>query len=85
MVLRPSSLYPSTSMSKERWFAQYERLEAEFPDWSDDKLSEAALEAQRDEMADQADMMVDQQKEQGVLLDEDPTNEEDENWKLGSD
>lgn len=69
-------------MSKAEWFRNFERLEAEHPDWSQDKLSEAALDAQRDEMADQADMMVDAKKEQGALLDEDLTNEEDENWNV---
>lgn len=50
-------------MSKESWFRHFEQLEAEFPEESDDKLCEMAREREIDEMADQADMMVDRAKE----------------------
>ena len=50
-------------MNKESWFRCFEQLEAEFPEESDDKLAEMACAREVDEMADQADMLVDRAKE----------------------
>ena len=50
-------------MSKESWFRHYEQLQAEHPDECDDNLSEMARDREIDEMADQADLLVDQAKE----------------------
>lgn len=47
-------------MSKENWFAHFERLDAEHPELGDDELSEMASEAQRDEFADRADQINDE-------------------------
>ncbi len=47
-------------MSSDNWFAHFERLDAEYPDKSDEELSEMASEAQVDEMADRADMLNDE-------------------------
>ena len=56
-------------MSKANWFEHYERLEAEHPTWTDDQLSDGALEAQRDQMADRVDQMKDQKMEQDACSD----------------
>ena len=50
-------------VSKDSWFRHFEQLEAEHPDLSDDTLAEMAREREIDEMADQADLAVDQAKE----------------------
>lgn len=53
-------------MSKDNWFQHYERLyderEAGEIDVDDEELSEMADEAQRDEMADRADILHDERK-----------------------
>jgi len=50
-------------MSKEDWFRHFEEIDAEHPELSDDEKSEMASEAQRDEMADRADLISDERKE----------------------
>ena len=49
-------------MSKDAWFAEFERLEAEHPELSDDKLSDLATKALADSMADAADQALDEAK-----------------------
>jgi len=50
-------------MSKDEWFAEYERLEAERPDLTDEELADLAHEALIDRWADRADMLLDAEKE----------------------
>lgn len=50
-------------MSKEAWFANFEYLQAEHPDMSDEDLSEMASERLRDQYADRADQINDERKE----------------------
>ena len=50
-------------MSKEEWFREYERLEAEHPDKDPEELSEMALEKLIDKVAAQADQLLDEEKE----------------------
>ena len=50
-------------MSKEEWFQEFERLEAEHPDKSDEELSDMAEEALVDRMAYQADTLLDEMKD----------------------
>jgi hypothetical protein len=49
-------------MSKEEWFREFERLEAEHPNKSDDELSDMAHEAWVDKMATTADRLLDEAK-----------------------
>lgn len=49
-------------MSKEAWFQNFERLEAEYPELSDEDLSELASQRQREEFADRADLLKDEAK-----------------------
>ena len=49
-------------MSNESWFKEFERLEAEHPDFGDATLSDMADEALSDKMADQADRALDEMK-----------------------
>lgn len=46
-------------MSKDEWFAEYERIEAERPDLTDAELADLAHEALVDRMADRADALLD--------------------------
>lgn len=51
-------------MSKEAWFREFERIEAERPEITDDEvLSDMASEALRDKMADEADHALDRYKD----------------------
>ena len=50
-------------MSKEQWFENFERLEAEYPNLSDEDLSEMASERQRQDFAERADRLKDEGKE----------------------
>ena len=55
-------------MSKDAWFAEFERLDAEMangeiPQMSEDELADAAHEAMVDRFADAVDMAWDQRKE----------------------
>lgn len=43
-------------MSKEDWLRHYERLRNRYPSLPDDVLAEAARDAERDEIAERADM-----------------------------
>ena len=57
-------------MSKEVWFEEYERLDAEMangeiPQMTEDELADAAHEAMVDRFADEADMAKDMRKERG--------------------
>ena len=52
-------------MSKEAWFREFERLEAEHPERSDDELSDMAWDAAVDRMACQADQLRDEAKYEG--------------------
>ena len=57
-------------MSKEAWFREYERLEAEMeageiPQMTEDELADAAHVAMVDRFADEADMAKDMRKESG--------------------
>jgi len=49
-------------MSKDAWFAQFERLEAEHPEKSDFELGNMAQDALADQMAAQADYLKDEAK-----------------------
>ena len=46
-------------MPSDLWFAQFERLDAEHPELSEDQLSELAEQAVRDEYADRVDAAMD--------------------------
>ena len=50
-------------MSKEDWLRHYERLQARYPSLPDDVLADAARDAERDEIAERADMARMKQKE----------------------
>ncbi len=50
-------------MSKEAWFREYERLEAEYPEFSAEKLDQMARDCVVDDMAAMADQLVDEAKE----------------------
>jgi hypothetical protein len=50
-------------MSKEAWFANFEYLQAEHPDMTDEDLSEMASERLRDQFADRADQLNDEKWE----------------------
>ena len=56
-------------MSKEAWFVQFERLEAERDageiDATDEQLSDMAHDAMVDRMAEQADRLSDEAKYEG--------------------
>ena len=49
-------------MSKEAWFKEFERLQAEHPEKSDEDLSDMAHEAVVDRMAARADFLLDEMK-----------------------
>ena len=49
-------------MSKEEWFAEFERLEAEHPEKSDAELSDMAHEAMVERQAVRADHILDEMK-----------------------
>jgi len=49
-------------VSKEEWFREFERLEAEHPEKSDEELSQMAHDAQVDMMAAKADQLLDEAK-----------------------
>ena len=53
-------------MGSDAWFAQFERLDAEYPGLSDDELSEMAEQAVRDDYADRVDAARDELSEGGV-------------------
>ena len=53
-------------MSKEAWFREFERLEAEHPDMADDELSDMAHEALVDRIAAKADQLVDEAKYEAI-------------------
>lgn len=50
-------------MSKEAWFREYERLEAEYPEESDEMLDKMARDCVADDMAARADQLADEAKE----------------------
>jgi len=50
-------------MSKEAWFRQFERLEAEHPEKDDDELGDMAHEAMVEGFAQQVDQAMDEKKE----------------------
>ena len=50
-------------MSSDAWFRQFERLDAEHPNLSEDELSEMAEQAVRDEYADRVDAAMDEASE----------------------
>ncbi len=47
-------------MGSDNWFRHFEALLTEHPELDDDKLSEMATEAERDEYADRADQIYDE-------------------------
>ena len=53
-------------MSKEAWFREFERIQAEYPEMSDEKASEQAFEDLTDKFADAVDRAKDEKKEQGI-------------------
>ena len=55
-------------MSKEEWFRQFERLEAEHPEKSDEELSNMAQEALVDQISAKADQLVDEAKTEGPVI-----------------
>lgn len=54
-----------TRMSKEQWFQNFERIQAEHPELSDEEASEMASEKQREDFADRADQLKDEAKYDG--------------------
>ena len=52
-------------MSKEQWFQNFERIQAEHPELSDEEASEMASEKQREDFADRADQLKDEAKYDG--------------------
>jgi hypothetical protein len=50
-------------MSKDAWFREFERLEAEHPEKSDDELGDMAHDALVDKLADRADRLHDEARE----------------------
>ena len=52
----------ATDMSKEAWFQEYERLEAEHPTLSDEELSDMAHEQMVDRQVAKADSLRDEAK-----------------------
>ena len=50
---------------KDGWFDHYERLEAEHPDWSADKLCDHAMMAMVEKGRERADQMKEMRKYQG--------------------
>ncbi len=49
-------------MSKEEWFREFERLEAEYPEKSDEELSNMANMQMVDRQAARADQLLDEAK-----------------------
>lgn len=58
------------TMSKEEWFREFEHLEAEHPEKSDEELADLVHEKMVDRFTTKADMLLDAEKE-GL---HDPTN-----------
>lgn len=55
-------------MSKEEWFREFERCEAEHPDWTDDELSDMAYERMVDRASEIADRLAECLKDAGRPL-----------------
>ena len=47
-------------MGSDAWFANFERIQAEHPEMSDEEASEAAEQKLRDDYADRADQLNDE-------------------------
>ena len=47
-------------MGSDAWFANFERIQAEHPEMSDEEACEAAEQKQRDDYADRADQLSDE-------------------------
>jgi len=50
-------------MSKDSWFREFERLEAEHPEKTEDELSDMAHDQMADKMAQRVDRAKDERKE----------------------
>lgn len=50
-------------MGSDAWFANFERIQAEHPEMSDEEASEAAEQKLRDDYADRADQLNDEKWE----------------------
>lgn len=49
-------------MGKEQWFREFERLEAEHPEKTDEELADMARDATADRLADEVDKAMDEVK-----------------------
>lgn len=55
--------YVERVMGSDAWFANFERIQAEHPEMSDEEASEAAEQKLRDDYADRADQLNDEKWE----------------------
>ncbi len=56
-------------MGSDAWFANFERIQAEHPEMSDEEASEAAEQKLRDDYADRADAINDEMRERNYEAD----------------